>query len=88
MAGINLIRNRLYEKYKRQGLSDEEALLKADRESRVKKAKTPTKKRSKNLLARAITKGKTMARELYYGPETYLHETPEERRKRVARERE
>lgn len=40
-------------------------------------------KRKRNILAKALVRARRFGRELYGGGETYLHETPYERRKRL-----
>jgi len=120
MAGIDLVRQRLYDKYRKPpyNLSDEEALMRADSESQTPKSLLgkyakqtgrpsfegvegedlaelnkrfiPSPSR-RNPLAEAIVKkrkGGSWLRELLYGSEAYLKETPSERRKRVALEKE
>lgn len=121
-AGIDTVRTRLYEKFRAQGMSHGEALMKADKQSRIRKdlkgenlgtkaaigrirrggltdaeieetgvfkfRKPKPKRKRRRSLARAIVgKALTKGRELRYGKGTYLHETPEQRKARVKRQR-
>lgn len=78
-----------YEKLLAQGLSNEEAHRQAMEFATIKPARQkPEKRHRKSPLARTLMKGRRTLRELYYGPETYLRESPAERRARVRLEKE
>lgn len=101
MAGVNLLRNQLFDKYQKQGMSEEDALMRADRESRLQLAakkpaqqtsrirmiKRPTGRRSHFAEVLAALRTKKGRREIIEGGKAYLYETPAERKKRVALER-